>query len=175
MFEAFPNNIVLSGVSMVGTHEGRPGQILHEDHDILYLGAFRNPNIEDPEKENSAARNFIKIYSAAGQANVTFSDNVPWSRWRKLIFNGVMNPLCAITRLDSSRMRLTGSIIEGLAKPAMKEVFCTAKALGHDLPDDIIDTMIDLDPMDLYLKPSMQNDSEKVGCLSHTNCGSRAH
>lgn len=93
---------------------------------------------------------------------MNFSDDVPWARWRKLIFNACFNPICAITGLDDARMRLAGSAIEGLVRPAMREIFETAKRLGHDLPEDIADTMINLDPMDLYLKPSMQCDIEKV-------------
>ncbi|TVY17012.1 hypothetical protein LARI1_G004851 [Lachnellula arida] len=44
----------------------------------------------------------------------------------------------------------------------MKEVFETAKLLGHELDERIMDTMISCDPMDLYLKPSMQVDWEKI-------------
>lgn len=91
-----------------------------------------------------------------------FNDNVQYSRWRKLIFNAVLNPLCAILGLDDARIRLAGSAVEGLVRPAMKEVFETAKMLGHELDEGIMDTMIDCDPMDLYLKPSMQVDWEKV-------------
>lgn len=162
MFKSFPQNVVLSGVSMIGVREAKLGEIIQEDHDTLYLGAFHNPNMSNPAQEVAKAHAFIKIYDAAGKATVQFSDDVPWSRWRKLIFNGVMNPLCAITGLDSSRVRLTDSLVKELVRPAMKEVFDTALALGHKLPEDIIDTMVDLDPMDLYLKPSMQADAEKV-------------
>lgn len=44
----------------------------------------------------------------------------------------------------------------------MREIVATARALGHNLPDEIMDTMIHCDPMDLYLKPSMQCDFEKA-------------
>ncbi|TVY87119.1 Uncharacterized protein LAWI1_G006326 [Lachnellula willkommii] len=54
-----------------------------------------------------------------------------------------------------------GSAVEGLVRPAMKEVFETAKLPGHELDEGIMDTMINCDPMDLYLKPSMQVDWEK--------------
>ncbi|KAE8154062.1 6-phosphogluconate dehydrogenase [Aspergillus avenaceus] len=169
MFAAFPQNIVLSGVSLMDAHERQLGEILHENHDILYLGAFRNPNIQDRGIEEAAAHRFIEIYRASGKAQVIFSDDVPLARWRKLIFNGVMNPLCAITGLDSSRVRLTESMVDGLVRPAMKEVFAAAKALGHHLPDDTIDRMIDLDPIDLYLKPSMLCDSEKGNFMEIEN------
>lgn len=162
MFQAFPTNIVLSGVSMIDCHEAQLGTILHEEADKLFLGAFHNPEVADPQREIAAAHDFIKIYGAAGKTDVQFSDDVPWSRWRKLIFNAVLNPVCAITGLDDARVRLADGLVEGLVRPAMKEIYATAEALGHHLPDDIIQTMIDLDPMDLYLKPSMQVDCEKV-------------
>ncbi|KAM5347499.1 hypothetical protein ACJ41O_010504 [Fusarium nematophilum] len=162
VFDQFPNNIVLSGVSMIGSLEGPTGVIFHEDHDILYLGAFRNLSIADREREVAAAHAFIKIYGAGGKTKIHFSEDVQWARWRKIIFNGVMNPLCAITNLDSSRVRLTDSLVEGLVRPAMKEVFQIAGKLGYQLSDDIIDTMIDLDPMDLYLAPSMLSDARQL-------------
>ncbi|KAL4961598.1 ketopantoate reductase family protein [Aspergillus stella-maris] len=161
MFDKLPNNIVLSGVSRIDSYEGEPGHIVQESRDKLELGPFRNPNIADPKKEIDAAHEFIKIYSASGQPSVTFSADVPWSRWRKLVYNAVLNPLAAISGLDSSRLRLSGSIIEELARPAMEEVVATAKALGHDLPEDIVDSVVTADPIDLYLKPSMLCDSEK--------------
>ncbi|KAL5333626.1 6-phosphogluconate dehydrogenase [Aspergillus crustosus] len=161
MFEKFPSNIVLSGVSMIDAFEGKLGHVVQESRDTLYLGAFHNPSIANTKKETAAAHEYIRIYSASGKPDVSFSDNVPWSRWRKLVYNGVLNPLAAISGLDSSRLRLSGSVIDELVRPAMKEVVTTAEALGHKLPEDIIDAMIDLDPIDLYLTPSMQNDAEK--------------
>lgn len=161
-FAAFPSNIVLSGVSMIDSHEGIPGTIHHEFADDLAIGAFHNPSLKDPEREIAAAKEFIKIYGAAGKTNVKFSENVPYARWRKLIFNAVLNPLCAILGLDDARIRLAGSVVEGLVRPAMKEVLETARKLGHDLDEGIMDTMIHCDPLDLYLKPSMQVDWEKV-------------
>lgn len=163
LFAAFPTNIVLSGVSMIDSHEGVPGTIHHEFADDLQVGAFHNPQLSDPGREIAAARNFIALYGAAGKTNVRLCEDVPFARWRKLIFNAVLNPLCAILGLDDARIRLAGSAVEGLVRPAMREVFETAKKLGHELPEDIMETMIHCDPMDLYLKPSMQVDYEKVG------------
>ncbi|MAD81630.1 MAG: hypothetical protein CL912_01590 [Deltaproteobacteria bacterium] len=170
MFDSFPTNMVLSGVSMIDAHEGRLGEILHEEHDTLFLGAFNNPTINDPSRELAEAKKFIEIYNAAGKSTVHLSEDVAFARWRKLVFNAVLNPLCAILGLDDARIRLAGggSAIEGLVRPAMREIVATARKLGHDLPDEIMDTMIHCDPMDLYLKPSMQCDFEKV-CLVSLN------
>jgi ketopantoate reductase len=162
MFATFPSNIVLSGVSMIDSHEGKLGEILHEEHDSLLLGPFHNPSIADPLRETRAAKEFVEIYGNAGKTSIEFNADVPFARWRKLIFNAVLNPLCAILGLDDARIRLTGSAVEGLVKPAMREVWDTAKKLGHELPEDIMNKMINIDPLDLYLKPSMQCDIEKV-------------
>jgi ketopantoate reductase len=92
-------------------------------------------------------------------------------RWRKLIFNACLNPICAITGLDDARIRLAPGVADALVKPVMREIFATATKLGHVLPEDIMDTMLNMDPMDLYLKPSMQVDIEKVCFPSRFDCG----
>jgi len=161
MFAAFPTNIVLSGVSMIDSHEGVLGTIHHEEHDSLFLGAFHNPSLS-PETETAVAKKFVEIYGAAGKTKVEYQEDVQWGRWRKLIFNATLNPICAITGLDDARIRLAPGVVEGLVRPAQKEIFDTAAKLGHVLPDDIMETMLNMDPMDLYLKPSMQCDIEKV-------------
>ncbi|RDW66793.1 2-dehydropantoate 2-reductase-1 [Coleophoma crateriformis] len=167
LFEAFPENICLSGVSMIDSHEEEPGHILHEEADLLHLGAFRNPNLS-AEKEKEAALAFIKIYSAAGKTKCPYNEDVPFARWRKLVFNSCLNPICAITGLDDARIRLAGAV-EGLVKPACEEIIKVAKAKGIELPEGIADTMINLDPMDLYLKPSMQCDAEKGNYIEYEN------
>src|SRR5438045_5852967 len=48
---------------------------------------------------------------------------------------------------------------------AHDEIVAIANAMGHVLAQDVVDVMINLDPMELYLKPSMQCDLEKVYTL----------
>jgi ketopantoate reductase len=160
-FEAFPRNVVLSGVSMIDCHEAEPGHIIHDFPDLLYLGPFRNLNI-DLKDEVVAAQAFIKMYAAAGRTECLYCEDVPLARWKKLVFNACLNPICAITGLDDARVRLADGAVEGLVRPVMMEIVAAAKALGYVLPEDYIDTVINFDPMDLYLKPSMQWDAEKV-------------
>jgi 2-dehydropantoate 2-reductase len=159
--ENFPDNIVLSGVSIIGSREVAHGQIEHDGHDSLTVGAFSNPNIDAAEQER-AARKFISVYSAAGKSTCTFEPNVPWARWRKLVYNACLNPICAITGLDTGRVQLAEDTIETLVKPAMEEIRAAAAAAGHDLPHDIAKTMITLDPLQMYYAPSMLEDLRKV-------------
>lgn len=153
---------------MIDCHEAAPGYIKHEEADLLFLGAFDNPDLPK-DVQSRAAQEFIEIYGAGRKTKIELSENVAWARWRKLVFNAALNPICAITSLDDARVRLVPGFIEGLIRPVMKEIILTAKMLGHDLPSGIDDTMINLDPMDLYLKPSMQCDAEKGNYLEFEN------
>jgi ketopantoate reductase len=146
---------------MIDCHEAESGHIIHELPDLLHLGPFRNPNI-DLEDEEAAAQAFIKMYAAARKTECLYCEDVPLARWKKLVFNACLNPICAITGLDDARVRLADGAVEGLVRPVMMEIVATARALGHVLPEDYIDTVTNFDPIDLYLQPSMQYDTEKV-------------
>lgn len=162
MLAAFPTNIVLSGVSMIDSHEINPGHIYQGEGDVLQLGAFRRDSLAERSREDRVTHDFIKMYGAAGKTKISLSEDVQYARWRKLVYNAVMNPLCAITGLDDGRVRICDGMVEGLVKPAMKEIVATANALGHELPKDIITQMLNLYTTDAYVKPSMQCDQEKV-------------
>jgi 2-dehydropantoate 2-reductase len=161
LLDKFPHNIVLSGVSMIGSSETAPGVIEHDFPDELIVGAFRNPNV-DPATEDAAAKRFVELYSAGGKTVCTFTDAVSFSRWRKLIYNACLNPICAITGLDTGRVRLADGVVETVVRPAMEEIKAAAKAAGYDLPNDIVDVMIEMDPLTMYLPPSMLTDVRKV-------------
>lgn len=164
IMKAFPTNIVLSGVSFCGSHEIGHGEIVHEDNDLLFVGAFKNPAL-DPAAEAKAAEDFVDMYSAGGKCVCEYKPDVGWTRWRKLLYNACLNPICAITDLDTGRIQLAQGTLNGLVRPAMQEIRAAAKACGHDLPEDLIDFMIKLDPITMYNPPSMQVDVRKV-CIS---------
>ena len=146
---------------MIGSQEAEPGIINHTSRDILTVGAFRNSNI-DASKEQRTAEEFVAIYSAGGKTSCELTSNVGWDRWRKLVYNASINPLCAITGLDSGSLRLNESALSMLIRPAMEEIVAAAAAAGHILPDDIIQKMIDEDPVEAEFVPSMLQDVRKV-------------
>jgi ketopantoate reductase len=80
------------------------------------------------------------------------------------VYNACLNPICAITGLDTGRIRLADGAAEGLVKPAMREIVAAAKANGVVLADDVVEVMIEIDPVELYLSPSMLADVRKVRC-----------
>ncbi|KAL1617035.1 hypothetical protein SLS54_008030 [Diplodia seriata] len=157
LVDAFPRSVVLSGVSFVGAHQ-RNGSVVHDDHDDWALGAFHNPNL-DPQAERAKADEFGAIYNAT-PADCEVVDDIVYKRWRKVLWNGVFNPLCAITQLNSAAIRRYGGEYS-LIRPAMAEMAAIARADGYDLPGDIVDVMIDSTPIELAFRPSMLVDVDK--------------
>jgi 2-dehydropantoate 2-reductase len=165
---AFPRNIVLSGVSLIGANEPQPGHIDQDFPDTLYVGAFNNPHLV-PEEQQRAAAHFVELYSAAGKTQCSIDQNVGFTRWRKLVYNACLNPICAITGLDTGRIRLSDGSIAGLVRPAMLEIIAAAKATGYDLPATVANDMIEMDPLNMYLPPSMLSDTRKGNFIEFEN------
>lgn len=164
--ERFPQNTCLSGISLIGSHETSPAVIEHEDPDRLVIGAFSNPNISQ-ERQGQIAQKFVKLYSAGGKTECTFEPDVPFYRWQKLVYNACLNPICAITGLDTGTIRLADDAVETLVRPAMNEIVAAAKACGVNLPDGVAERMINIDPLTMYLRPSMAEDVLKVSILTY--------
>ncbi|KAG0677612.1 hypothetical protein C6P40_002214 [Pichia californica] len=153
MFKTFPDSIVISGVTLIGTT--LYGKIVkHFSQDIVSFGPFINPNIEKG-LQIEKAKEFTKLYSNE-KNKIEYNENVKYFRWRKLIFNGAVNTTCAITGVDSGRLDMFGGMHE-VSVPAMKEIVEIAKADGVELPNDIINFMVRLDDGE-YAPPSMLID-----------------
>jgi 2-dehydropantoate 2-reductase len=159
--QRFPQNPVLSGVSLIGAAEPEQGYIVQDDADRLIISSFRSPNLASHITKD-AANKFVEIYGKGGRTKVWYEEDVALVRWRKLVYNACLNPICAITGLDTGRIRLADGAVEGLVKPAMEEIRAAAGAAGVKLPEDIAETMINVDSMEIFLKPSMQMDIIKV-------------
>ncbi|KAI5465821.1 6-phosphogluconate dehydrogenase [Mariannaea sp. PMI_226] len=156
LMEAFPTNIILSGISMCGSSETEPGVIVHKLHDDLGVGPFK----DEPEAAERA-KDFVARYGAGGKCSVWYDVNVSFSRWRKLLFNAVINPTCAMTRMDTGDMRLCPGLLDGIVRPAMREIVAAAAAYGHVLTEEMMDFMITSDPIESHIPPSMLTDVRK--------------
>jgi ketopantoate reductase len=103
------------------------------------------------------------MYSTGGKTDCKYSQDVLHDRWRKLVYNACLNPICAITGLDSGRIRLADGGLDGLVRPAMAEIVAAARQVaGVVLEEDVVEKVIDTDPLESWAKPSMQQDLEKV-------------
>ncbi|EEQ88456.1 hypothetical protein RJZ56_004782 [Blastomyces dermatitidis] len=154
----FPNCVLLSGASYIGAHQ-RDGHVIHDDHDRMDLGAFRNPSL-DPSIEQAKLKEFATVYTASNAVDINRVDDIVLYRWRKLLWNGTFNPLCAITQLDSAAIRKFGGDYS-LIRPAMAEIVAIARADGYELGNNVINEMIEATPLELSFRPSMLVDVDK--------------
>ncbi|RMJ16629.1 hypothetical protein CDV36_003695 [Fusarium kuroshium] len=170
--EAFPDNVCLSVVSFCGVQETSPGQILHNESDVSTISAFMNPTM-DSEKQHQKARDFVRLYEASGNVKTSFHPDAQAVRWRKLLTNAVFNPICALTNLDTGRLRLTTmldgpSIIQGLIMPAMREIQVAAFSVANvTLTEDDMNSAINSDSVRSFVMPSMQQDVQKGNYIEH--------
>lgn len=172
-FSAFPTNLVLSGITFMGAAESSPGIINHYNHDRTFVGVFPKPSATKDQESLAitAARRLVDTYSACGpQVDCTYEPNVPYSRWRKLLYNASYNGVAAILGMDTSRMRFTKHIIDDLIRPLMQEIRATARAAASvELEEELIETMITADSYDKLFKPSMLQDAEKGRFIEFEN------
>lgn len=161
IIERFPDNVVISGVSLIQAAETSHGVILHDDKDITKLGPFPNQKFS-PERAEKATRRFLDLYMACGKVTWTYDEDVKFTRWRKLVYNTSYNSVSAILAMDTMRMRMSQHVIDDLIRPAMLEILATARAVGVELPGDVPEILIRCDPVDAPFVPSMGQDALKV-------------
>ena len=147
IIERFPENVVLSGVSIISASEPSYGVIIHEFTDTSKVGPFDGLKVSRDTAE-AAAKRFVDMYNACGKVNCQYDDNVASTRWRKLVYNSSFNSVSAILKMGVIRMRMTRHVIDDLIRPIMLEIKATAKAAGVELPDGVEEDQIRLDPSD---------------------------
>ncbi|RMZ88974.1 hypothetical protein DV736_g3808, partial [Chaetothyriales sp. CBS 134916] len=121
--EAFPHNVVLSGISRMGANELRPGFILQDDQDRLGIAPFDNPNLAPTECSYDGDFQLRLI-----AMNENYADADP---------------------------------VALLVRPAMKEVIAVAKSAGITLEPELIDLIVEAEPVDSFCVPSMLQDARK--------------
>lgn len=155
--KAFPTNPILSGITVIGASEKPSGTIKHDNYDISYIGAFDNPNI-NPDASEAVARAFVELYDACPAVTCTYDADVPFSRWRKLLYNASFNTVSTILRMDVSTMRASEHVIDDLIRPLMLEIVAVAAASGVVLPREEVEKIITVDLYESFFVPSMAQD-----------------
>ena len=159
----FPDNVVLSGVSLISTTETQHGVIRHDFTDDCKVGPFFGSGSKvQPEIAEASAHRLVNAYNACGKVNWEYDEDVPFTRWRKLVYNSSFNSVAAVTGMDTARMRMSEFVIDELVLPIMLEIKAAAKAAGINLPDGIEQKIIRIDPTDTAFVPSMGQDAVKV-------------
>ena len=149
----------LGGLAVrIGGHIISPGKIEATGPAQIVLGAWPNSQSCLP-LELELIENFAKIFNDAA-IPTRVSSNIQKELWVKLIINNGVNPLSALTGLDTrvltSHPALTKSVYQ-----LMEEVASVAKADDIELSRDDVDEMYELICTFDAIKTSMLVDKEK--------------
>ncbi|UZP44119.1 hypothetical protein NXS19_011931 [Fusarium pseudograminearum] len=164
LLEAFPDNVILSGISVCGSSEPESGTIEHNIHDELWIGPFR-----DVGNAADRAKDLVARYNAGGRCTCHYDSNVTFSRWKKLLYNAVYNPVAALTRLDTGDLQLCPGLVDEVVRPGMKEIQAAAAAYGQEITDAMIGATITTEPIEAHVSPSMLVDVQKSQYIEFEN------
>jgi 2-dehydropantoate 2-reductase len=157
MIERFPQNVILSGVSLIGSTNYN-GVVEHQRIDSVFIGDFRKEPLQGTDK---IINTFIEIYQNKDRSlnQIDRADDVSLTRWTKLVYNSVINTITTLVDLDVARCQINDAN-DTLFKPAMKEIIAIAKSEGILVPEETIDKMIHIGDGFFY-PPSMCVDRRK--------------
>lgn len=157
----YPSNPILTGVSMLGSRTVGDNGILHTATERLIMG----PHFHDAcsrEKSIQAAEDFQKLYSAGGCKSCEVEFDMPMARWKKLLWNGSFNTLCALMCMDVGQV-LSSGLRESHLLPMMWEMVAIAKAadgVEFDDAEKLVKTLAYGLPDNTPYRPSMLLDTE---------------
>lgn len=150
---------VLGGLAVrIGGHIVEPGVVEAEGVAQIVMGEW--PCVPD---EQDARRPLLEIlHNAFELAGIptTVSDDIRYELWRKLVINNGVNPISALTGLDTqslTRHPQFSRIVYGM----MAETAAAAKADGLELGKEDVDEMFGLISSFNAIKTSMLIDKEK--------------
>lgn len=124
----FPNNPILSGVVYFAVTRTAPTILNHSEVEAMHIGTYP---AEAPEKHTAAAKAFVDLIKHC-DATVTFHADVQGERWKKLVMNASMNPICALTRSRDTAFIASGPGSEKFMEDVMNEVVTVAQAYGYE-------------------------------------------
>ncbi|MCH8552536.1 MAG: 2-dehydropantoate 2-reductase [Natronospirillum sp.] len=148
----------LGGLAVrIGGHITEPGTVEVDGPAQVIFGLW--PDAEQGESVPGLPESMEQAFSAAG-IPTTLSPNIQVELWRKLMLNNSLNPLSAITGLDT-RSLCAHPYYGPVVKAIMRETLVAGQADGIELQDKDVDEMFDLISTFDAIKTSMLVDREK--------------
>jgi len=150
---------VLGGLAVrIGGHVTGPGEVFAEGAAQIVMGAW--PEAQDRDDPRSELLKVLEeAFNGAG-IPTTVTDNIRYELWRKLVINNGVNPLSALTGLDTRRLTHHpefSKVVYGM----MAETVEASRADGVNLSRADLDEMFDLIRNFNAIKTSMLVDKEK--------------
>lgn len=141
----------------IGGHIIQPGVIEAKGPAQVVMGAW--PNAEQTPDLQTKLSPIADLMNAAG-IPTTLSDDIQYQLWRKLLINNGVNPLSALTWLDTQKLTHHPAYGKAVYR-MMQDTALAAKADGVDLTPADVDEMFELISTFDAIKTSMLVDREK--------------
>ena len=136
---------ILGGLCFIACNRVAPGEVVCFHPGSMTLGEFGRP----------AGDRVRALAAQYEQAGVTCSvvDNFREARWRKLVWNVPFNGLTLATGLTTDRL-LADPHLAAEVRALMEEVAAGARAQNMDIPEALLQELLDLTPTLGAYKPS---------------------
>ncbi|MGZ8096373.1 MAG: ketopantoate reductase family protein [Methylosarcina sp.] len=148
---AFPRNEIISGLAYICCNRVKPGTLVHLAFGRLTLGSLSGPI-------SPKTHELCGLFNRAGIECQESADIVA-ERWKKCVWNAPFNPLSVLSGgLPTSDILQSQEIF---VRRIMRDICRIARALGHFLPDQVIETNIENTRIMPPYKTSMLLDYEQ--------------
>lgn len=155
---AIGNNRTIGGLAVrIGGHIIQPGVIEAKGPAQVVMGAW--PNAKQTGELQQQLQPLADILNGA-QIPTTLTDDIQYQLWRKLIINNGVNPLSALTLLDTQKLTHHPAYGKAVYR-MMEETAQAAKADNVTLTRTDVDEMFELISTFDAIKTSMLVDREK--------------
>ncbi len=124
---AFPGTIIISGVAYVPTTQISPGIFSHSEMERLHLGSYG-------ANQTLQAREQLELFASlvrCGGGTVVLENDIQIERWRKIVANGSINPICALSRCRDRQLMKVAPLASDLLRNVMLEIVAVAGAAGY--------------------------------------------
>jgi 2-dehydropantoate 2-reductase len=154
----FPDTAIASVVIYMPCTQTAPGVVSHTVYAKFLLGTY--PAKSTSEQKTSAAR-FVELLKDGG-ASAVHEEDIQLARWTKLIVNGSLNPICALSRLRDVQLLGSAPGAASFCRKLMSEIASIARAEGYsEVDDSVVERQLELSTSRAPpgVEPSMMADA----------------
>ncbi|KAJ7574414.1 2-dehydropantoate 2-reductase [Mycena floridula] len=153
----YPNHTILSGVTWVGANQPRPGLIVHNGKETMQFGCHYAENLDRAVQEQHLSA-FVKLLVDGG-TNVEVVPSIDLWRWKKTIWNCTWNTLTALTLCNTAQYLKASDSGKIVARQIIDEMTSIARALGHNIEEEYLTSLIERPQVQQGIYSSMCMDA----------------
>lgn len=152
-----PGHRVLGGLAFLCSNKVGPGHIRHLDYGAVRLGEHKNDDSAAGQTE--LLGHVAADFETAG-LGASVVDDLTLARWMKLVWNIPFNGLCVIYDGNTDHV-MNDPAASARAEAIMWEVLAVSAALGRQIPDSFVPTMLESTRSMASYAPSMKLDADE--------------